>query len=361
MKAAVKALLITTALCAAAIQPAQGQVPDLYRGKTLTVMVGLAAGGSADTLVRLFVPHLKKHIPGDPNIIVQNMPGAGGVLAFNYIYEKAPKDGSQIIFSLWDPLAQAVGNQGLRARYDQFPYLGGISDVRVNYMRVDVVPGGMKQPSDIMKAQNVIVGAYGTTDVAGILAHMSLKVLGVPHKIVSGYRGGADVFLALQRGEVNVHNTSLATFRTRSKGFVDSGEGVGLSYLVASDEKGGYKPRADIKDMPSFQDLYKQVHGKLPEGPVYNAFNWTVQQVGDLAYIGLAPPGTPEPLLAILRKGIADTMNDKEFIAESTQRNGLPFEYVGPQEGAKVFRALSNVSPEILAGLKEGMEAMGAK
>ena len=130
MKAAVKALLITTALCAAAIQPAQGQAPDLYRGKTLTVMVGLAAGGSADTLVRLFVPHLKKHIPGDPNIIVQNMPGAGGVLAFNYIYEKAPKDGSQIIFSLWDPLAQAVGNQGLRARYDQFPYLGGISDVR---------------------------------------------------------------------------------------------------------------------------------------------------------------------------------------------------------------------------------------
>ena len=255
MTSGFKALLAaTTALCAAALQPAQAQTPDFYHGKTLTVMVGLAAGGSADTLVRLFVPHLKKHIPGEPNIIVQNMPGAGGVLAFNYIYEKAPKDGSQIIFSLWDPLAQAVGNQGLRARYDQFPYLGGISDVRVNYMRVDAVPGGMKQPSDIMKAQNLIVGAYGTTDVAGILAHMSLKVLGVPHKIVTGYRGGADVFLALQRGEVNVHNTSLATFRTRSKGFVQSGEGVGLSYLVASDEKGNYKRAARLFEEMSLTD-----------------------------------------------------------------------------------------------------------
>ena len=350
--------LAATALSALTIRPAQAQ--DVYAGKTLTVMVGLAAGGSADTLVRLFVPHLKKHIPGDPAIVVQNMPGAGGVLAFNYIYEKAPKDGSQIIFSLWDPLAQALGNQGLRARYDQFPYLGGISDVRVNYMRVDALEGS-KKPADIMKAKNIIVGAYGTTDLSGILAHLSLKALGVPHKVVTGYRGGADVFLALQRGEVNFHNTSLATFRTRSKGFIQSGEGMGFSYLVASDEKGNYVRRTDVTDMPAFQDLYKEIHGKLPEGPLWNAFNWTVQQFGDLAYVGLAPPGTPEANLKVLRKAIEDTMNDKEFIAESTQRNGLPFEYVSDAEATKVFKALSGASPEIITALKESMDAMGAK
>ncbi len=360
MKTWFKGLLIAaTALTSLAARPALAQ--DFYAGKTLTIIVGLAAGGSADTLVRLVAPHLKKHIPGDPSIVVQNMPGAGGVLAFNYIYEKAPKDGSQIILSLWDPLAQALGNQGLRARYDQFPYLGGIADVRVNYMRVDAVPGGFKKPADIMKAKDLIIGAYGTTDLSGILAHLSLKTLGLPHKIVSGYRGGADVFLALQRGEVNFHNTSLATYRTRSKSFITSGEGAGLAYLLASDEKGQYNRRSDVTDMPAFQDLYKEVHGKAPEGPLWNAFNWTVQQFGDLAYVGLAAPGAPDASLKALRKAFEDTMNDKEFIAESVQRNGLPFDYVGMEEGAKIFKSLSGVSPEIVTTLREGMENMGGK
>lgn len=362
MKSWMNGLLIAaTALTSLTLRPAPVQAQDFYAGKTLTIIVGLAAGGSADTLVRLFTPHLKKHIPGDPSIVVQNMPGAGGVLAFNYIYEKAPKDGSQIILSLWDPLAQALGNQGLRARYDQYPYLGGIADVRVNYMRVDAAPGGFKTPADIMKAKNIIIGAYGTTDLSGILAHLSLKTLGVPHKIVTGYRGGADVFLALQRGEVNFHNTSLATYRTRSKGFITSGEGAGLAYLLASDEKGAYRRRSDVTDMPAFQDLYKDVHGKTPEGPLWNAFNWTVQQFGDLAYVGLAPPGAPEASLKILRKAIEDTMNDKDFIAESVQRNGLPFDYVGMEEGGKIFKSLSGVSPEIVSTLRESMENMGGK
>jgi tripartite-type tricarboxylate transporter receptor subunit TctC len=336
----------------------RAQAPESFAGKTLTIIVGLAAGGSADTLVRAFTPHLRKHIPGQPNIVVQNMPGAGGVLSFNYIYEKAKPDGQTIIFTLWDPLAQALGNQGLRARYDQYEYLGGISDIRVNYMRVDAVPGGAKKPADLMRAKDISIGAYATTDVAGILAHLSLKTLGVPHQVVTGYRGGADVFLALQRGEVHMHNTSLATYRTRSKAFIASGEGMGVSYLVPSDPQGNFKRDPQVTDMPTFQDLYEEVHGKLPSGPLWDAFNWTVQQFGELAYVAMAPPGTPQPALAALRKGIEDAMHDPEFIAESTARNGLPFDYVGIDQGKAVFQALSGVSPEILGNLRASLDTM---
>jgi tripartite-type tricarboxylate transporter receptor subunit TctC len=340
------------------LQAMPAAADDYYAGKTLTILVGLAAGGSADNLVRAFSPYLRKHLPGQPSIVVQNMPGAGGVLSFNYLFEKAKPDGQTIVFSLWDPLAQALGNQGLRARYDQYDFLGGISDIRVNYARADIVPGGFKKPADIMKAKELSLGAYASTDVAGILAHLSLKTLGVQHRVVTGYRGGAEVFLALQRGEVNVHNTSLATYRTRSAAFVSSGEGVALSYLVPSDAAGKYERNPDIKDMPAFQDVYQEVHGKLPSGADWEALNWTVQQFGDLAYVGLAPPGTPEAALSALRKGILEAMRDPEFVADSTKRNGLPFDYVPVDKGNAVFKSLSSVSPDVLATLKTSIDTL---
>ncbi|MDB5651780.1 MAG: hypothetical protein JWL62_3300 [Hyphomicrobiales bacterium] len=365
MRRITSAILGATMSLAALLAPGSGPqaaTEDYYASKTLTVIVGLAAGGSADTLVRMFTPYLRKHIPGEPNIVVQNMPGAGGVLSFNYIYEKAKPDGQTIIFTLWDPLAQAFGNQGLRARYDQYEFLGGTGDIRVNYMRVDSAPGGAKKPADVMKAKEAMVGAYATTDLSGILAHLTLKTLGVPHKVVTGYRGGADVFLALQRGEVNVHDTSLATYRTRSKSFITSGEGMPLCYLVPSDAQGNFVKSAQVTEMPSFQELYRDVHGKLPSGELWNAFNWMVQQFSDLAHVAMAPPGTPEAELKVLRKAFVDAMNDPEFVAESTKRNGLPFDFVGVEHGKKVFEALSNVSPEILATLRGSIDTMaGAK
>lgn len=353
-----KALTLLSSVAAVAFASGAKAQTDFYAGKTLTVYVGLAAGGSADTLVRGFTPYLKKHLPGQPNIVVQNMPGAGGVVAFNYIHGVAKPDGTSIVYSLWDPLAQALGNQGLKARYDQYEFLGGISDVRVNYFRTDAAPGKAKVPADIMKATELTVGAYASTDVAGILAHLSLEVLGLKHKVVTGYRGGADVFLALQRGEVNTHNTSLATFRTRSKQFVEAGDGMGLAYLVASDAKGAFQRKPEIKDMPAFQDLYQQIHGKLPSGPLWDALNWTTRQFGEVAYVGLAGPGTPEPAVSALRSGIKAAFEDKEFITETTKRFGLPYDYVGVEQGKAVFKELSNTPPAVLDTLRQTMTLM---
>ena len=105
-------------------QPAAAQ--DFYAGKTLKIVVGLEAGGTVDAAARLFAPHLRKHIPGHPTIVIQNMPSAAGVGATNFIYEKAEPDGLTILYNSWDPLAQALGGEGLRARYENFEFLGGI-------------------------------------------------------------------------------------------------------------------------------------------------------------------------------------------------------------------------------------------
>ena len=122
-------------------QPATAQPGDYYAGKTLRVIVGLEAGGTVDTFARTFAGYLRKHIPGNPTIIVQNMPGAGGKTATNHVFERAAPDGLTILYGPWDPLAQALGDQGLRARYEKFEFLGGTGDIRVLYGRRDTVAG----------------------------------------------------------------------------------------------------------------------------------------------------------------------------------------------------------------------------
>src|SRR5882757_4199323 len=191
---------VSLSVVLSAASAATAQSGDFYAGKTLRIIVGLEAGGTVDTLARTFSLHLRKHIPGNPAIIVQNMPGAGGWGATNYLQERAAPDGLTILYGPWDPLAQALGDQGLRARYQDFEYLGGTGDIRVNYARTDVVQGGIKSPRDIVQADNVILGALNKSDISGLLPHLVLDVLGVRHKMVIGYRGGADVFLAMQRG-----------------------------------------------------------------------------------------------------------------------------------------------------------------
>src|SRR5262245_47753718 len=99
---------------ASAISPAASQPSDFYAGKTLRILVGVEAGGTVDTLARLFVGYLRKHIPGNPAIVVQNMPSAAGVGATNFVYEKAEPDGLTILFNSWDPLAQVLGDHGVR-------------------------------------------------------------------------------------------------------------------------------------------------------------------------------------------------------------------------------------------------------
>jgi hypothetical protein len=330
---------------------------EFYAGKRLTIIVGLEAGGTVDTLARTFAVQLRKHIPGNPTIVVQNMPGAGGSTATNYLQERAAADGLTILYGPWDPLAQALGDQALRVRYESFEYLGGTGDIRVNYARTDTVPGGIKAPRDIMKANNVIVGALNKTDISGLLPKLALQVLGVKHRVIVGYRGGNDVFLAMQRNEVQFHSTSISTFRGRNAAFVKSGDGIGIAYLVPVDRDGAYEKSRYVTEMPAFPDLYKEVHGRLPSGSDWDALNWLTNQTGEMTYVGFAPRATPPAALAALRAGFEGASHDPEFVDDAIKRNGVPFTFVNVPRGQAIFRSLADVTPAVLATLRASIGA----
>lgn len=340
-----------------ATQGAAAQPGGVYAGKRLTVIVGLEAGGTVDTLARAFAVQLRKHIPGNPTVVVQNMPGAGGSTATNYLHERAAADGLTILYGPWDPLAQALGDQALRARYETFEYLGGTGDIRVNYARTDTVPGGIKAPRDIVKADNVILGALNKTDISGLLPKLVLQVLGVKHRMIVGYRGGNDVFLAMQRGEVQFHSTSISTFRGRNAAFVKSGDGIGIAYLVPVDRNGRYERSRYISEMPAFPDLYQEIHSRLPSGPDWDALNWLTSQTGEMTFVGFAPRGTPAAALAALRAGFEAASNDPEFVNDAIKRNGVPFTFVNVARGQAIFRSLADVTPQVLATLRASISA----
>ncbi len=327
------------------------QAGEFYKGKTITVLVGLNAGGTVDLFARMFSQYLQKHIPGQPPIVVQNMPGAGGLQATNFLAERAKPDGQTILWGPWDPLAQALKLPNMRARYENFEFLGGTGDTRVLYSRTDVVPGGLKKPSDIAKAGLLNVGALNPTDPSGLLAHLALGVLGVKDKMIVGYRGGNDVFLAMQRGEVQFHSTSITTFRSRNADFIKSGQGMGIAYLAPVDPSGKVEINPFIKEMPSFPDLYREIHGKPPSGPLWDATNWLVNQIGEMTFVGFAPKGTPAEALAELRAAYAAAANDPEFEKQSVSMNGLPYTFVNVARGQQIFASLANVTPEVLATL----------
>src|SRR4051812_14746157 len=327
---------------------ADAQSSSFYAGKVLKILVGTQVGGTADTVVRGLVPFLRTHLPGNPTIVVQNMTGAGSNMAFNYLAEKASADGLTIVFNAYQALAQALGDPSLHARFENFEYLGGVSDTRVNYMRTDAVSGGMRRPSDLMKADGIIVGAYNSDDFGGMLSRLSLDVLGLKHKMILGYRGGADIFLAMERNEIQFHNTSIGTFRTRSGAFIRSGSGIGLYYHVSVDANGTFQKNRLITEMPAFPDLYQEVYGKMPAGNSWEALNWLVAQAGELTYAAFAPRGVADAALVELRRALSAASNDPAYIKEVSGLNGIPYEFVTADRGQAIIHSLAGVSPGVL-------------
>jgi hypothetical protein len=276
---------------------------------------------------------------------------------YNYVAEKAAPDGLTIAYSPYQALAQALGDNSLRARFENFEYLGGLGDTRVAYMRADAVPGGAKKPADIMRAPELVVGGYTHTDYESTLSHLSLEVLGVKHKVVVGYRGGSDIFLAMQRREVQFHNTSIGTYKTRSSTFISSGEGLGVYYLASVGPDGTFEHNKFMGDVPAFPDLYAQVHGKAPSGEAWDALNWLTTQTSGLAYTAFAPKGTRPDVLAALRAGFASASSDPEFVAKATSTNGVPYSFVDVEHGRAIVRSLAEVPPAVVKSLRTAMSA----
>mgnify|MGYP000938047074 CR=1 FL=1 len=181
-------------------------VADFYTGKTITVVVAAGPGGGHTKYTQYLAPFLEKHVPGNPNIIVQNMGGAGGTKAANFLYTRGLKDGTMIGILLSDtPLASRLRSTGVKYVANQFQFLGGADQPRSAF--VVYKNTGVKSIDDAKKTQ-VILGSTGKGSQTYVVPTLVNKMLGTKFKVITGYRGMGGIYLAMDKKEVQGFQSS---------------------------------------------------------------------------------------------------------------------------------------------------------
>ena len=288
---------------AAAGAPAQAQsVADFYRGKTINMLIGVGVGGEYDLQARLVARHIGKHIPGNPNVVPQNMVGAGGINMANNLYNTAPRDGTTIAMMGNNfPASQAVGAKSVKFDAGKMQWLGTIAPV-VETMAVWHT-AGVKSIDDLRKKETV-AGASGRGAITFFYPTMMNAFLGTKFKIVTGYPGGNQINLAMERGEVQARNNTWSSWKaTRPQWIKDK-----LIYVVAQ-----AGPRARDLDAPSVEEL-----ARTPDDRA------TIELIVSGTQLGrpfATTPGIPADRLAALRDAFRATMKDPEFLKDAAQMN----------------------------------------
>jgi tripartite-type tricarboxylate transporter receptor subunit TctC len=272
---------------------------DFYHGKTLRILVGTAVGGDYDTQARLLSRHIGRHIPGEPVVIVENMTGAGGMNMANYLYARAPKDGTTIaVLPNNFAAVQWAGGKGVQFDVARFGWLGALTQETETMVAWHT--SGVKTLEDA-KRHEVIAGATGRGAITYTFPAMLNTLIGTKFKIVTGYTGGSDINLAMERGEVVARINSWTSWKATKPEWVKN---HWINVLV---QVGRRHP--DLKDVPSLEPM-----AKTPED---RQLMELVNLGNDLGRPFAAPPGLPADRLKLLREAFRETASDPKLIAEA--------------------------------------------
>jgi len=309
-------------------------VADFYRGRTINLIIGTSTGNDYDFRARLLARHLGRHLPGEPTIVPQNMPGVGGVKAANYLATTAPRDGTALHMIMSNMMSsQAIGAPGVAFDTRKFFWIGNTTS-SPNVM-VAWHTSGITSIEQV-KSKQLIVGAPGGT--AGVLYVTAMNaLLGTKLKLVTGYPGGNEVNLAMERGEIDGRaSNSWASWKSTRPDWVADRKIVVLAQV-------GLRRAPDLPDVP----LLLELAGNDADRKVLTFLSADTA----ISRALVAAPDTPPERVAALRRAFDATVEDPEFLAEAgkSQMDILP---MSGEEAQKIADSIVNTPPEIVARAK---------
>ena len=310
---------------------------SFYAGKTVTIVTSTGPGGSYDLVARLVAKYMPQYLPGTPTMIVRNMPGGGHVVASNYMATVAPKDGTTIAtVDNIVPLHQVLDERGVRYDAARFGWLGSTGPE--NSVAFVWHTTGVRTIADATR-KDVILGATGAGSSTIIYAMVMNNLLGTRFKIVTGYKSSNEVFLAMERGELEASTGSYVDLVTKFPSWL-------AEHKISLVAQMGLAREKDISDVPLLTELAQTGEQRrimtLVSSPLALGLPY------------LAPPGLPPERLALLRQAFAATLEDKGFRAETA---ALHFE-IEPMNGDDVARIVDDTlrtPPGIVAKAKAAM------
>lgn len=291
-------LVSACALLMLAQSPVSAQ--QSFAGKTVTLVIGYGPGSGNDVYGRLIARHIGRHMPGQPNVVAQNQPGAGSFKAANYLFAAAPKDGSTLGYiSQTAATEELLGSPAVQFKTAQFNWIGRIGSY--NNITIFWHTSKIRSVADALKTESTI-GATGVGSAVYVYPNMMNKVLGTRFKIVSGYQGTAQTSLAMERGEVEGVTMGWFPVKTGKKEWVEQKKiNFLVQFLTAR--------HPDLPDVPTIVEL-----ARTPEEKQLFALFANDGEVGKAI---LAPPGVPPVTVAMLRRAFDAMAKDPDYIADA--------------------------------------------
>jgi tripartite-type tricarboxylate transporter receptor subunit TctC len=329
---------ITMAIVFVSTTSSRSATDEFYKGKTIRIVVGFAAGGGFDTYSRVIGRHMGKFIPGNPSIIVENMTGAGSLVAANHVYKVAKPDGLTIGHFIGGLIMQQVmGGSGIEFDARKFGMIG--VPVKENVVCALRKESGITSMEGWLAAKTPVkLGGTAPGSTTDDVVKILKETIGLPIQLVSGYKGTADIRLAADSGELAGGCWAWESVKVTWRPALQSGDVVVVLQAIP-------KSHPELPSVPLAIDYAKTDDAKkLIDAGIHDT------QIFTRPYV--LPPGTPKERLQILRKAFLDTFKDKEFLAEA-EKSKLDVDPIPGEQVEKIVDGLFKLDPSTLAKLKQ--------
>jgi len=336
------------ALSAMVASPAFAQKAD-FSGQRIEVTVPFAAGGGTDVYVRALAPHLERHLPGRPTVIVRNVPGGGSITGANQFQARAKPDGLNVIAVSASTVASYVFDKA-KSNFELMKWEPIVFSPQGSVVYTSPSTG-VTSTKDIakLKGQKLVFG--GGTATAGEARHVvSLDLLGLNVNYVWGINRGP-VRLAFERGEFNINYDAAPGYLKNTTPLVKAGKVAPLFTMGIFDSKGDVIRDPNFPDIPSFPEAYQLMYGKPPSGPGFAAWRALAQQGVMVNKALMLPAGTPKHIVEAWRTAIRNVFKDPEF--EKTAAaviEGYP-QFIG-EDARPILKEATTMAPEVWEWLR---------